>query len=719
MLSRLVALVTALFTLLGSLGTIFAKDEITPVFGETAVREKTNYDEGKLNVKSFDIVVSPSGDDKNPGTEAAPLRTPAAAKEMAKQLKTADCGTVTVWFREGVYTLDETLAFTKDDCFDVIYRSYPGEKVSFTGSREFTGWTETTVNGVRAFVTDAPVQSDDDYFNALYNGDTRLSRPVYPKSGEFSVADVHAEDAVYKDNSLFNLHGAFYAKPADLMSFHNITDVDVRILHYWKDELLPVASLDTVSGRIETSKLASMNISVGDRFFFENVFEALTEPGEWYLDRTEGKLWYIPFAGELCESTVLNAGVLEQLVTVDGCSGIRFQGIEFRDSAWDIPNGEHFSYNGINSDFPLYQNIKYGPDFPQACYDTPACVTVSDSEGIDFTDCSFKNIGASGLMFSYRSVACSARACLFDGIGGNAVYIKGENNVSDTSAQTKGITVTDCRIKTYGRVFNNAIGVLLIHARECEISNNEISDGFYTAISSGWVWGYAENVTDYITIKDNLIYDIGQGWLADMGGIYCLGVQKHSVITGNVIHDVGCYSGNSGYGGWGIYLDEGSSGILVEKNIAYKCSSQGFHQHYGEDNMVRNNIFALNGDGQMRVSRKEDHNSIFFYNNILLGDSQPMYAVVEKGKFKDSGNIYWDYTYGEKVFSGDTHSPKNGKSRTDMKVLGYYNDAVFVNPYFKDAENGDFTMALNSPAKGTGFVMWDYSRAGTLTRFDV
>ncbi|NLA77797.1 MAG: hypothetical protein GX851_08240, partial [Clostridiales bacterium] len=97
-------------------------------------------------------------------------------------------------------------------------------------------------------------------------------------------------------------------------------------------------------------------------------------------------------------------------------------------------------------------------------------------------------------------------------IGGNAVYIKGVNEKGSASV-TSGITVTDCHIKTYGRVFNNAIGVLLVHAYDCEISQNEIHDGFYTAISSGWMWGYAENITNNIKIKNNLIYDIGQGWL--------------------------------------------------------------------------------------------------------------------------------------------------------------------------------------------------------------
>lgn len=710
-MSQIVRFFTVLIVLLTSFS--FQKP-ITPVFPEVVTREKVIFDEGDFSMKSCDIVVSVSGNDQHPGTLDAPLKTPYAAKEKAKLLKDADCGHITVWFREGTYSLTETLAFTTEDLTDVTYRSYPGEKVEFSGAKAITGWQRTTVNGVDAFVTDCAVNSEDDFFSALYNGEKRLPRPVYPKTGEFKVAEALDADAFNPGDKYFSVQAAFSAQPADIMNFKNLNDVDVRILHYWNDELLPIHSLDTVSGRIETQKPASMTIAEGDRYFFENVFEALCEPGEWYLDRADGKLYYIPFEGETPENTVLNAGVTEQLMTLDGCRNIEFQGIDFCDSAWDVHSGEHFGNYLSGSSNPLLSNIKFTPNCPQACYDSPCALTLTHCDGVSFTDCRFERIGSSGLMFGLGSSNCIARSCKFDNIGGNAVYIKGVNEKGSADC-TSNITVADCRIKTYGRIFNNAIGVLLIHAYNCEISQNEISDGFYTAISSGWVWGYSENITDNIQIKNNLIYDIGQGWLSDMGGIYTLGIQPHSVISGNVIHDVGCYG--EGYGGWGVYLDEGSSEILVEKNLAYKCSSQGFHQHYGKDNMIRNNIFALNGEAQLRVSRKEEHNSLNLVNNIFLSNNTPAYCDVDEQKFTDDGNCYWDLSRGAAVLSGNNISLDSRKGKLEMMMLGYYNNASFVNPLFKDAENHDFTLATNSPAIEGGFEPWDYSAAGTITEF--
>ena len=47
----------------------------------------------------------------------------------------------------------ETVEFTAEDRDNVLYRSYPGEKVEFSGSKEIKDFSETTINGVKAFVT--------------------------------------------------------------------------------------------------------------------------------------------------------------------------------------------------------------------------------------------------------------------------------------------------------------------------------------------------------------------------------------------------------------------------------------------------------------------------------------------------------------------------------------------------------------------------------------
>lgn len=707
-ITKLVSVITAFFVWLG---VIFVPSDVKGVFTEMPETPKNIFDEGEFSMGEFDIIVAPDGDDSNEGTPEQPLKTPEAAKERAKQIDTDK--TVTVWFREGTYFLEKTLEFNSDDKSNIIYRSYPDEKVVFSGAREITEWYETETNGIKAFTADVEINSEDDYFRTLYKDGKSLSRSVYPKAGVFNAAGVDEADSLCDIKEYFSAYAAFYAKPEDMLDFQNPSDVDIRIMHYWCDDLLPISSVDLTTGRIETQKPAAMNISAGDNYIYENVREALSLPEEWYLDRSEGRLYYIPAEGDTVENLALRAGTLKKLIEINGISDISFQGIDFEETNWEHVSGS-LHPDRIDREHPLYKNIKYHTNHPQAAFDLPAAINISNASAINFTDCRFSNIGFSAVMFGSRVTDSAVKACHFENIGANAVYIRGDFAVPAT---TNNISVTDCHIEKYGRISNNAIGVLLIHAADCDISHNEIHEGWYTGISVGWVWGYTENPTNGIKIQNNLIYDIGNGWLSDMGGIYTLGIQPDTVISGNIIHNVGCYSGSTGYGGWGIYLDEGSSEILVENNLAYDCSSQTFHQHYGKDNMIRNNIFAFGGEGQFRITRNEEHNSLFLYNNIFVGDNVPVYwNTTAEDWFIDNGNLYWDYETGGNVYSGKSTEIGDRENLVEMTAKGYYNNAVFADPLFKDAENRDFTLANNSPALETGFTPWVYN-AGTVTYF--
>jgi len=150
-------------------------------------------------------------------------------------------------------------------------------------------------------------------------------------------------------------------------------------------------------------------------------------------------------------------------------------------------------------------------------------------------------------------------------------------------------------------VYPSAIGVWVGQSSRNTISHNHIHDLFYTAISVGWTWGYAPNQCAGTLIEFNHLHHIGKDMLSDMGAIYTLGVQPGTVIRNNLIHDVQSFT----YGGWGIYTDEGSSNLVIENNIVYRTKSAGFHQHYGRENLVRNNIFAFGKEFQLMRTRAE------------------------------------------------------------------------------------------------------------------
>lgn len=665
-------------------------------YPEISVTEKLQYHGSECVVGEYDIFVSENGDDSAEGKIDSPLATVAAAKEKADNLN-VDLP-VTIWFREGIYNFSQTLEFKEGDKSDITFRAYNGEDVMFTSGEAITGFTECEVNGVKAFSKEV-----DGDFNILFNSETTLQRTRYPESGYFFVAKDSPELLV--ESGHHEVHNGFkgmVTNEGDFKDFYNSEDVVIRILHYWKDEMLTVKNFDESTNTVMFSRLSSMSVYENHKYFLENVFEALNEPGEWYLDKKEGKLYYIPFENESADTLTLWGSELETMITVDGVDGIAFEDITFRGNGFNIP---------LNNT---------GRDFTQAAYDATPCIAVINSKNFSITHCEFKDIAACAVFMGQNVQDASITSCSFENLGAHAVYIRGENLPIENERVTKNIVIQNNHIYKYGRVFYNAVGVLVINANSVDISHNEIHDGFYTAISVGWVWGFGYSVTYNNKICDNLIYDIGQGWLSDMGGIYTLGIQKGTEITGNVIYNVAADSLEGGYGGWGIYLDEGSSHILVKNNLVFDCGSQGFHQHYGENNIVTNNIFALNRNGQIVVTKNEGRTEIILTNNIIVADNQPIYAKTQEGKFVDNKNLYWDYALLSSVIStsGDSKIVEDLLTVNVMERMGYMHNAVYMDPLFKNAENFDFTLPQNSEAcEKIGFTPFDYSKAGTVTEF--
>lgn len=316
-----------------------------------------------------EIYVSPNGNDNSEGDIGSPLATLAAAKEKAKKLGSG----ATVYFREGTYTINETVRFDESDSSDVTYKAYNGERVVFTSGVPYTGFEECTVNGVRAFKKDIGKDAD---FNILFNEREAFTKTRYPESGYLRVKEISDSDVMPEadgsDYYFAPLNG-MYAEAGDIGEFKNLTDVTVRILHFWKDEMLLVSSFDSESGHFKFSKYASMSIKQNDRFFLENVFEMLRKPGQWYLDKAEGILYVIPNDGDSPAEYTDDGAMLETMISVDGANGISFENIIFR--------GNGFSYSVER-------------DFSQAAYDATPCISYENARNFSIKNCEFRDIAA-------------------------------------------------------------------------------------------------------------------------------------------------------------------------------------------------------------------------------------------------------------------------------------------------------------------------------------
>jgi hypothetical protein len=216
---------------------------------------------------------------------------------------------------------------------------------------------------------------------------------------------------------------------------------------------------------------------------------------------------------------------------------------------------------------------------------------------------------------------------------------------------------------------------------------------------AGWTWGYGPSQCHDNTIAYNNIHLLGQQVLSDLGGIYTLGISPGTTIHHNRFYDIDYFY----YGGWGIYFDEGSTGIIAENNLIYNTHGGCFHQHYGENNTFRNNILAFDKSQQIARTRPEDHLSFTFEHNLvyyregsLLGGNWTWAG----GNYAFDANCYWDVSGRPITFDGLTLEEWRSQRGQDLHSL-------IADPLFVDPDHGDFTLQPGSPALGLGFVPFD------------
>jgi hypothetical protein len=123
--------------------------------------------------------------------------------------------------------------------------------------------------------------------------------------------------------------------------------------------------------------------------------------------------------------------------------------------------------------------------------------------------------------------------------------------------------------------------------------------------------------------------------LSDGGGIYMLGLQPGSKITNNHIHDVKINAGRAESNG--MFLDEGTTDVLVENNLIYNIAKSPLRFHKATINLVKDNYLFCAGDNlPIRYnSTKEDDiwkqgNKVF--NNGDLNFQNELNLAIKKFK---------------------------------------------------------------------------------------
>jgi len=634
--------------------------------------------------------VAPGGDDSAAGTADQPFATLGKAVEARRGIAPGEAVTVTV--HDGMHTLKEPLVLTAADSgtekSPFLMTAAPDAKPVVSGGRRLHGWT---VRDGRWELEIPEVKRGDWNFIDLFVDGVRRPRARLPKHGWFKIAGELPPSGKGQGVD-FGKPAAgddqFTFRPGDIRGdWHALGDVEVLVSHTWRLHRLRIAEVtgDTVrfTGATGAGHMSG-KMPAGASYLVENVREAMSEPGEWYLDRASGVLTYWPRPGEDPERTELIAPVIDHFLRIEGAADVVFRGLSFAHAHWMTPPQGHC--------------------FPQAEADVPAAIRLTNTRRCRFEACGITLVGGYGVDLGPGTRGCVLDDCEITHLGAGGVRIgAGQFAVPEEGELASGNTVKNCLIAHGGRLHPAAVGVWIGHSPHNTIEHCDIHDFYYTGVSLGWSWGYQPSHAHHNTIAHCRISRIGQHVLSDLGGIYTLGNGPGNVLRGNHIHDIACRPG--GYGGWGLYHDEGSTGFLSEDNLVHDTSSTTFHQHYGRDNVIRNNIFAFGREGGLARTREEEHISFVFEKNIVLTAGAPIFASNwNNGRYVLANNLYWDTEKPMPSFLGD-------RSLEQWKMVSK-DTSVVADPRFANAAERDFGLPSDSPALALGFRPFKTGQSG-------
>ncbi len=548
--------------------------------------------------------VASNGNDNHSGTIEKPFRTIQHVQQQVRKIVANGLKeNVTISLHAGMYRIVSSLMFDIKDSgtqkHRITYSAYKDEKVIISGGREIKGWRPLPNGNWQVLIPE--VKAGKWNFRELFINGKRCIRARHPNKGYSRIIKAGADNRT-----------SFRFDAKDILLKDAGTETELVFLHDWSTSRIQVKSIDQ-KNRVLTLKnkigpvgrhYAIDHFEKHPRYYLENHAAFLDVAGEWFLDRKSGLLTYRPQQNETIEKSSFIAPVAPRLLEVKGTpkqpvTNLHFKGITFQYCSWMLPPHGYVAGQAAFHEPRDGSKLKGGLRVA-----VPAAIVLKNVIQCQLEKCNIRHLGGSGISFEKGCHHCVISGSHLSDISANGVMI---------GHGCTGNQLTNSTITQTGQQFFGSIGIWIGLANHTIISNNEISFMPYTGISVGWKWNPSPTSCHHNIIEKNHIHHVMQT-LSDGAGIYTLGRQPGTVLRMNQIHDVSVNAGRAESNG--IFMDEGTTEILVEKNNIYNIARSPIRFHRAEENTIRNNrlvtqkgipAFRYNSTKPEKIKRVENN----------------------------------------------------------------------------------------------------------------
>ena len=531
------------------------------------------------------------------------------------------------------------------------------------------------------------------------------------KAREFGIARAPAR--AYKDR--------FHFRSGDWSVWPRSPEAEIHIFPAWGwvNSIMSVDKVDFDTRTVYvTNRNCSQELRLGNRYFIENVFEALDAPGEWFLDRSLGKLYYRPKDDDFAKQGVF-APALDRLIAFRGDveGGEEGQAAAGEETAAaDGKSGfvEHIAFRGFT-----FMHTTYKLEMPSPYTPDDGAIWMERARHCTVEKCRFEGVGGYAVRMSLQSNNNKVIGNQISQAGQGGVLLVGDLTATQPSSNViAGNTITHC-----GKIWKHVAGVYVTTGSGNRIAHNTITDMPRYGISlKSYRKGSVshDNVIEYNRIeRTNLETN-------DTGAIETLGRDREdsgNVIRYNLILDVvGLKTSETGemltpYYTWGIYLDDYSSGTHVFGNVVARTFRSSAHVHLGRNNVFENNIFVDGDERQFECNGRDDMVDNRFIRNIVVwrnGSLMRIRGGAGKCLSECDRNLYWMVGQDLRNPQGLTEPLTPRGTWHQWQEAGFDQHSLVADPLFVDPGNDDYRLKPNSPALELGFEPIPIDKIGAL-----